>query len=163
MFCRSHRWGKFPWFFPQYFIKKEISTILSCCFFTLNGVLKECLFNRERYLGTLLQVEGMLKTWFPHITAQKSSLGSSRYQLTKVRTCKTAGRWGNKETKCTCKNGVFLLFSLENGFLFRGGNASPSFIVLIPVWFLFCFVLITTKNSMKFNPVPHVGAYLLST
>ncbi|XP_014595272.1 circadian-associated transcriptional repressor isoform X1 [Equus caballus] len=37
----------------------------------------------ERYLGTLLQVEGMLKTWFPHIAAQKSSLGSSRHQLTK--------------------------------------------------------------------------------
>ncbi|XP_059995043.1 circadian-associated transcriptional repressor isoform X1 [Lagenorhynchus albirostris] len=34
----------------------------------------------ERYLGTLLQVEGMLKTWFPHIAAQKSSLHS---QLTK--------------------------------------------------------------------------------
>uniref|UniRef100_A0A0P6JIJ7 Uncharacterized protein C1orf51 n=1 Tax=Heterocephalus glaber TaxID=10181 RepID=A0A0P6JIJ7_HETGA len=29
----------------------------------------------KRYLGTLLQVEGMLKTWFPHIAAQKSSLG----------------------------------------------------------------------------------------
>ncbi|XP_003639691.1 circadian-associated transcriptional repressor [Canis lupus familiaris] len=37
----------------------------------------------ERYLGTLLQVEGMLKTWFPHIAAQKSSLSSSRHQLTK--------------------------------------------------------------------------------
>ncbi|XP_036761187.2 circadian-associated transcriptional repressor isoform X1 [Manis pentadactyla] len=38
----------------------------------------------ERYLGTLLQVEGMLKTWFPHIVAQKSSLSSSnRHQLTK--------------------------------------------------------------------------------
>ncbi|KAL2771848.1 circadian-associated transcriptional repressor isoform b [Daubentonia madagascariensis] len=37
----------------------------------------------ERYLGTLLQVEGMLKTWFPHIAAQKSSLGGSRHQLTK--------------------------------------------------------------------------------
>ncbi|XP_054431010.1 circadian-associated transcriptional repressor isoform X2 [Pteronotus mesoamericanus] len=37
----------------------------------------------ERYLGTLLQVEGMLKTWFPHIAAEKSSLGSSRHQLTK--------------------------------------------------------------------------------
>ncbi|XP_015978294.1 circadian-associated transcriptional repressor isoform X1 [Rousettus aegyptiacus] len=37
----------------------------------------------ERYLGTLLQVEGMLKTWFPHIAARKSSLGSSRHQLTK--------------------------------------------------------------------------------
>ncbi|XP_004404256.1 PREDICTED: uncharacterized protein C1orf51 homolog [Odobenus rosmarus divergens] len=37
----------------------------------------------ERYLGTLLQVEGMLKTWFPHIAAQKSSLGNSRHQLTK--------------------------------------------------------------------------------
>lgn len=45
----------------------------------------KCLFHRERYLGTLLQVEGMLKTWFPHIAAQKSSLGSSRHQLTKVR------------------------------------------------------------------------------
>ncbi|KAM5201352.1 circadian-associated transcriptional repressor isoform 2-T2 [Hipposideros larvatus] len=37
----------------------------------------------ERYLGTLLQVEGMLKTWFPHIAARKSSSGSSRHQLTK--------------------------------------------------------------------------------
>ncbi|XP_021570884.1 circadian-associated transcriptional repressor isoform X2 [Carlito syrichta] len=37
----------------------------------------------ERYLGTLLQVEGMLKTWFPHITAQKSPLDGSRHQLTK--------------------------------------------------------------------------------
>lgn len=37
----------------------------------------------ERYLGTLLQVEGMLKTWFPHIAAQKSSLGSSSHQMTK--------------------------------------------------------------------------------
>lgn len=37
----------------------------------------------ERYLGTLLQVEGMLKTWFPHIAAQNSSLGGSRHQLTK--------------------------------------------------------------------------------
>ncbi|VFV47034.1 Hypothetical predicted protein [Lynx pardinus] len=37
----------------------------------------------ERYLGTLLQVEGMLKTWFPRIAAQKSSLGSSRHKLTK--------------------------------------------------------------------------------
>ncbi|KAM8787432.1 circadian-associated transcriptional repressor [Rhynchonycteris naso] len=37
----------------------------------------------ERYLGTLLQVEGMLKAWFPHIAAQKSSLGNSRHQLTK--------------------------------------------------------------------------------
>ncbi|XP_066120978.1 circadian-associated transcriptional repressor isoform X1 [Saccopteryx bilineata] len=37
----------------------------------------------ERYLGTLLQVEGMLKTWFPHIAAQKSSLGNSRHQLTR--------------------------------------------------------------------------------
>ncbi|XP_037682027.1 circadian-associated transcriptional repressor [Choloepus didactylus] len=39
----------------------------------------------ERYLGTLLQVEGMLKTWFPHIAAQRSSLGDSRHQLTKIR------------------------------------------------------------------------------
>ncbi|XP_004689511.1 PREDICTED: circadian-associated transcriptional repressor [Condylura cristata] len=37
----------------------------------------------ERYLGTLIQVEGMLKTWFPHIAAQKSPLGSSRQQLAK--------------------------------------------------------------------------------
>ncbi|KAM6167571.1 circadian-associated transcriptional repressor isoform 1-T1 [Erethizon dorsatum] len=37
----------------------------------------------ERYLGTLLQVEGMLKTWFPHVAAQKSSLGGSRRQMTK--------------------------------------------------------------------------------
>ncbi|PNJ55971.1 CIART isoform 5 [Pongo abelii] len=37
----------------------------------------------ERYLGTLLQVEGMLKTWFPHIAAQKSSLGGDKHQLTK--------------------------------------------------------------------------------
>ncbi|XP_037354847.1 circadian-associated transcriptional repressor [Talpa occidentalis] len=37
----------------------------------------------ERYLGTLLQVEGMLKTWFPHIVAQKPLLRSSRQQLTK--------------------------------------------------------------------------------
>ncbi|XP_051713279.2 circadian-associated transcriptional repressor isoform X2 [Oryctolagus cuniculus] len=37
----------------------------------------------ERYLGTLLQVEGMLKTWFPHIAAQNSPLGGSRHQLTK--------------------------------------------------------------------------------
>ncbi|XP_073904303.1 circadian-associated transcriptional repressor isoform X2 [Castor canadensis] len=37
----------------------------------------------ERYLGTLLQVEGMLKIWFPHITAQKASLGSSKHQLIK--------------------------------------------------------------------------------
>ncbi|KAM9242542.1 circadian-associated transcriptional repressor [Dugong dugon] len=37
----------------------------------------------ERYLGTLLQVEGMLKIWFPHIAAQRSSLGDSRHQLTK--------------------------------------------------------------------------------
>ncbi|XP_015358503.1 circadian-associated transcriptional repressor [Marmota marmota marmota] len=37
----------------------------------------------ERYLGTLLQVEGMLKTWFPHIAAQKSSLGGSRHQMAK--------------------------------------------------------------------------------
>ncbi|XP_058131272.1 circadian-associated transcriptional repressor [Dasypus novemcinctus] len=37
----------------------------------------------ERYLGTLLQVEGMLKTWFPHIAAPRSSLGDSRHQLTK--------------------------------------------------------------------------------
>ncbi|KAG5215231.1 hypothetical protein JEQ12_000807 [Ovis aries] len=46
------------------------------------GVLKKPQMG-ERYLGTLLQVEGMLKTWFPHIAAQKSSLGSSRHQLTK--------------------------------------------------------------------------------
>ena len=38
----------------------------------------------ERYLGTLLQVEGMLKTWFPHIAAQKSSSGGSRHQISKV-------------------------------------------------------------------------------
>ncbi|KAL6044189.1 hypothetical protein STEG23_019869 [Scotinomys teguina] len=38
----------------------------------------------ERYLGTLLQVEGMLKTWFPHVAAQKSSLGGSRHQLSKL-------------------------------------------------------------------------------
>ncbi|ERE89884.1 circadian-associated transcriptional repressor isoform X1 [Cricetulus griseus] len=37
----------------------------------------------ERYLGTLLQVEGMLKTWFPRIAAQKSSLGGSRHQISK--------------------------------------------------------------------------------
>ncbi|GAB1287856.1 Circadian-associated transcriptional repressor [Apodemus speciosus] len=37
----------------------------------------------ERYLGTLLQVEGMLKTWFPHIAAQKSSSGGSRHQISK--------------------------------------------------------------------------------
>ncbi|XP_069870125.1 circadian-associated transcriptional repressor-like [Dipodomys merriami] len=37
----------------------------------------------ERYLGTLLQVEGMLKTWFPHIAVQKSSLRSSRHQFEK--------------------------------------------------------------------------------
>ncbi|XP_062962416.1 circadian-associated transcriptional repressor isoform X1 [Cynocephalus volans] len=37
----------------------------------------------ERYLGTLLQVEGMLKTWFPHIAAQKSSLHGGRHQLMK--------------------------------------------------------------------------------
>ncbi|KAG8509209.1 Circadian-associated transcriptional repressor [Galemys pyrenaicus] len=37
----------------------------------------------ERYLGTLLQVEGMLKTWFPHIATEKSPLGSSRQQLAK--------------------------------------------------------------------------------
>ncbi|XP_052587230.1 circadian-associated transcriptional repressor [Peromyscus californicus insignis] len=37
----------------------------------------------ERYLGTLLQVEGMLKTWFPHVAAQKSSLGGSRHQISK--------------------------------------------------------------------------------
>ncbi|XP_008841969.1 circadian-associated transcriptional repressor isoform X2 [Nannospalax galili] len=37
----------------------------------------------ERYLGTLLQVEGMLKTWFPHIAAQKSSLGGSKHRFTK--------------------------------------------------------------------------------
>ncbi|KAM6217145.1 LOW QUALITY PROTEIN: circadian-associated transcriptional repressor [Rhynchocyon petersi] len=32
----------------------------------------------ERYLGTLLQVEGMLKTWFPHIAAQRSPVCDSR-------------------------------------------------------------------------------------
>ncbi|XP_036046357.1 circadian-associated transcriptional repressor [Onychomys torridus] len=37
----------------------------------------------ERYLGTLLQVEGMLKTWFPHVAAQKSSLGGSRHPISK--------------------------------------------------------------------------------
>lgn len=37
----------------------------------------------ERYLGTLLQVEAMLKTWFPHVAAQKSSLGGSRHQISK--------------------------------------------------------------------------------
>ncbi|XP_060057738.1 circadian-associated transcriptional repressor isoform X2 [Erinaceus europaeus] len=37
----------------------------------------------KRYLGTLLQVEGMLKTWFPHITTQKSPLSSRKHQLTK--------------------------------------------------------------------------------
>ncbi|XP_021506221.1 circadian-associated transcriptional repressor [Meriones unguiculatus] len=37
----------------------------------------------ERYLGTLLQVEGMLKTWFPHIAAQKSSVGGSRHRTSK--------------------------------------------------------------------------------
>ncbi|XP_039102241.1 circadian-associated transcriptional repressor isoform X2 [Hyaena hyaena] len=38
----------------------------------------------ERYLGTLLQVEGMLRTWFPHITAQRSSLrGSGRHARTR--------------------------------------------------------------------------------
>lgn len=37
----------------------------------------------ERYLGTLLQVEGMLKIWFPHIAARKSSLGGSRRHVTK--------------------------------------------------------------------------------
>ncbi|XP_077012269.1 circadian-associated transcriptional repressor isoform X2 [Tamandua tetradactyla] len=38
-----------------------------------------------RYLGTLLQVEVMLKTWFPHIAAQRSSLGDSRHHRTKIR------------------------------------------------------------------------------
>ncbi|XP_029803769.1 circadian-associated transcriptional repressor [Suricata suricatta] len=37
----------------------------------------------ERYLGTLLQVEGMLKTWFPHIAAQESPLGKGRHVLTR--------------------------------------------------------------------------------
>ncbi|KFO18195.1 hypothetical protein H920_20389 [Fukomys damarensis] len=37
----------------------------------------------ERYLGTLLQVEGMLKIWFPHVAAQKLSLGGSRRHVTK--------------------------------------------------------------------------------
>ncbi|CAH6921629.1 circadian-associated transcriptional repressor [Phodopus roborovskii] len=37
----------------------------------------------ERYLGTLLQVEGMLKTWFPHVSVQKSSLGGSGHQVNK--------------------------------------------------------------------------------
>lgn len=39
-----------------------------------------------RYLGTLLRVEAMLKTWFPHIAAQKSSSGGSRHQTNKVGT-----------------------------------------------------------------------------
>ncbi|XP_074119476.1 circadian-associated transcriptional repressor isoform X2 [Sminthopsis crassicaudata] len=35
----------------------------------------------ERYLGTLLQVEGMLKTWFPHVTSQKSSPEDGKHKL----------------------------------------------------------------------------------
>uniref|UniRef100_A0A8C5KTL2 Circadian-associated transcriptional repressor n=2 Tax=Jaculus jaculus TaxID=51337 RepID=A0A8C5KTL2_JACJA len=46
------------------------------------GVLKNPQMG-ERYLGTLLQVEGMLKTWFPHIAVRKSALGTNRHQLTK--------------------------------------------------------------------------------
>ncbi|XP_040854718.1 circadian-associated transcriptional repressor [Ochotona curzoniae] len=37
----------------------------------------------ERYLGTLLQVEGMLKTWFPHVAVQSTSLGGRRQPLAK--------------------------------------------------------------------------------
>nr|XP_035954234.1 circadian-associated transcriptional repressor isoform X2 [Halichoerus grypus] len=51
----------------------------------------------ERYLGTLLQVEGMLKTWFPHIAAQKSSLGNSRHELTKYPCTKPSGSVGFKD------------------------------------------------------------------
>ncbi|XP_053446738.1 LOW QUALITY PROTEIN: circadian-associated transcriptional repressor [Nycticebus coucang] len=46
------------------------------------GVLQKP-YMGERYLGTLLQVEGMLKTWFPHIASQKSLLNRSRHELTK--------------------------------------------------------------------------------
>lgn len=71
----------------------------SVAFFTPNGLFFFFFTfpHRERYLGTLLQVEGMLKTWFPHIAAQKSSLGSSRHQLTKVRSYYLRKRWGNNQ------------------------------------------------------------------
>ncbi|KAM9002802.1 circadian-associated transcriptional repressor [Sarcophilus harrisii] len=35
----------------------------------------------ERYLGTLLQVEGMLKTWFPHVTSQKSPPEDGKHKI----------------------------------------------------------------------------------
>ncbi|XP_043859824.1 circadian-associated transcriptional repressor [Dromiciops gliroides] len=35
----------------------------------------------ERYLGTLLQVEGMLKTWFPHIASQRSTPEDGKHRL----------------------------------------------------------------------------------
>ncbi|XP_044532041.1 circadian-associated transcriptional repressor [Gracilinanus agilis] len=35
----------------------------------------------ERYLGTLLQVEGMLKTWFPHVASQRATPGDGKHRL----------------------------------------------------------------------------------
>ncbi|XP_068946207.1 circadian-associated transcriptional repressor isoform X2 [Petaurus breviceps papuanus] len=35
----------------------------------------------ERYLGTLLQVEGMLKTWFPHIASQRSPSKDGKHKF----------------------------------------------------------------------------------
>ena len=79
-------------FFVKYYFQS-----CSVAFFTPNGLFFLTFPHRERYLGTLLQVEGMLKTWFPHIAAQKSSLGSSRHQLTKVRTYYLRKSWGNNQ------------------------------------------------------------------
>lgn len=66
--------------------------------------------HRERYLGTLLQVEGMLKTWFPHIAAQKSSLEGSRHQINKVRISKLRN---NQEMDCVWRNVFLFPFSLS--------------------------------------------------
>lgn len=88
--------------------------------------------HRERYLGTLLQVEGMLKTWFPHIAAQKSSLEGSRHQINKVRISKLRN---NQEMDCVWRNVFLFPFSLSFcwwwwfwGFLFFSGKGMPNFV-----------------------------------
>ncbi|XP_027718011.1 circadian-associated transcriptional repressor-like isoform X1 [Vombatus ursinus] len=45
----------------------------------------------ERYLGTLLQVESMLKTWFPHIASQRSPSedGKHRFQSKRLASSQT--------------------------------------------------------------------------
>lgn len=123
MFYGSLRWGKSPCFsLPLLSISLgEACTILHVSFSILSDF---SLFHRERYLGTLLRVEGMLKAWFPHIAARKSSLGGSRHQINKVRTSKLRKRWEKiQELDCVWRN----------GFLFP----SPLRFLLVVVFFWF--------------------------